>query len=397
MTDELLDDEERAMVARFKKPTLNDPLRVILDCGNSDVKFMIHMGFGGEHSFPHSVRQVPSSEYDAIIQRYTYRPGDFDGTSIFSVGGVGYVVGRQAAQNGSGQRLTGVNKYNRDHMGAMLKAALIQLYPGGHPNVELVVLHPVDVDSDGMLLLNKAVAGKHRMKLVGGNEVTYTVTSVIPIEEPVAGLTDFMLSCEGKPYQRPRFSVEPGMRILNVDVGGGLTNFVDSRISHSGKIEPNLTEVGGVVKVGIQNVQLSLAKILKSAKDGKAFKFPGLSTLQDIPLSMLNQAIMTNTITIKGQTYDCTIEVEMAMRVLVGPIEQVYKTVFDSGISDDLIVVSGGGGGGAFAFLNQHVFNHPNVYSSERRLERNHLSNIHGASKGLAAFLAGMKRRNNGR
>lgn len=357
-----------------------EPLWVVIDPGNTDVKGMIHGHFGEEVVFPHSVRRPTKTDYANLALKYQHRSAQLEGSAIFESKGQGYVVGHHAMQVGRGERLLGAEKYTPEQLGSLTKALLLQVYPQGHEDVHLVVLHPADVNVENMRALYKSVKGSHVLKVADGREVKYVVTEVIPIEEPVGGFQSFLFNTEGRTYKNPRIELKPGMQFLVCDVGGRLTSFVPVTITPRGNVDINIG-AAPVIERGIQDVMELLEDELKSA-------FPLLSKVQELPEHLMQTALMTDKVMIKNKEHECGTQVDNAMQVLASRIHAEYTGRYASGVGYNGIIVTGGGGGAAFNYLDENVFDHEFCFTAEDDLDRMRFSNIRGASKGLISFLA---------
>ncbi len=373
-----------SLPTNYRRVRPDEPLVIIGDFGNTDVKGMIHTHFGEEIYFPHVVRKPTHNDYNILAQGYKHRAAQFEGTAIFEYDGQGYVIGAHAAQVGYGETLIGASKYSRDHLGALFSALMVQLYPESHNNVTLVVLHPTDVSVENLKELWKSLKGKHTVNLPDGRVLTYNVTQIFPIEEPVAGLQTFLFNTEGRVYTHPRIHFKPNMNLLILDIGGGISSFVPGYITQSGKIEVNLS--GGLsMPVGIREVVHVFERELRSA-------FSDLQRVQKIPLPMLHHALMNDEFEIKGEMFECGQQVTNAMQSLAYPIYQEFANRFGYGVPYGAIVISGGGGGVSFNYLASEVLNHPNLFPAEDQIFRMRFSNIRGASKGFISFLSAQRR-----
>lgn len=377
----LISRKEINVPSKKRKPTVDEILWIILDAGNSDVKWMIHGAFGEARVMPQMVRKVSEADYNNLKQSYKYKVAHFEGTAIFSVDGQGYVVGQHATEVGAGIRHTGTNKYRRDHMGAILEAALIQVYPESHPNVGVVILHPTGINSDNMKALIDSIKGTHKITVADGRSMTYKVKTIIPLEESVAALQTFMLNQDGRPYQNIGMDVEPGDTFLSVDVGGFISGISRGRMTKGGAFEVDLASSVSI-QAGIQDVLRIFASELKAA-------FPDqLANVQTIPQEMMNRALQNGgQIIIKGKSYDCKRQIDNSMQAISGPIEREFTTRFQSGVSDNAIVISGGGGGIAGDYLKANVLKHDFVHAAEPKPENMRLGAIYGGSKGMYSFL----------
>ncbi len=370
-------------ITKHRQVSKSEPLWIIFDCGNTDVKAMIHTHFGEEILIPHSVRMLSGKDYESLEAAYKNKSADFNGTAIFKTKDQGYVVGRHAQQIGNGITLTGASKYTRQQMGALLKAALINLYPDSHPDVRLTVLHPPRITNDNLKSLYEAVAGKHIVTLPDGRKFTWNVTEVIDLEEPVAALQHFMLTQTGRAYKESDMSFTPGSEFLVLDVGGGISVFVPCVITDDCKIEVNLFGAPPIPK-GIQDVIPVLTYELKS----DPVLAPLIGNLTTIPDSMIHNALMTGEITIRGVAYNCEAHIDNAMQTLAQPIQMAYKNQYNEGASASGVLVSGGGGGASFNYLSVKVLVHPFTYPIDPDPKRMRYGALNGASKGQIGYMA---------
>jgi len=367
--------------SKYAQVSDKEPLWFLFDGGNTDIKAMIHRRFGEEIVFPHMVRQMTSSEYANVAAAYSNRPSDHRGTAIFKYDGQGgYVVGKHATQVGSGQRIVGPGKYERNHYGAMLVAALLQLYPQSHPDVHVVALHPPRLDEANRRRMWKSLKGVHKIKTADGRNIEYNVTEIVPLEEPVAALQTFLFNTKGETYANTGKQLQPGDEVLVLDIGGGLSAFVPCAIDDYGNIDINLSDAPPIHK-GIQNVIDIFEEELKAG-------FKELATTTRIPIRLMHDALVSGKIVIKGEEKDCKPQVANAMQAIVAPIADAYHNRYADGLPYSLIVVGGGGAASSFEFLKERVLEHPYVSPTEIDMTKIRFSAVRGASKGLIPFLA---------
>lgn len=364
-----------------RKVGRNEPLWAFLDPGNTDVKSMLHKCWGDELVFPHAVRKPTEADYEMTARSFKHRTAEFRGTAIFKMNEQGFIVGKHAEQVGNGERRLGVEKYTRDHLGALLAASLVQLYPDGHNDVRLVITHPARLTDANMRALYKSVKGVFHLHIADGRKITYNVTEVYPLEEPVAAFQTFALTTLGQTYARERFKLRPGMEFLIVDIGGWISHLVPGVVNDRGGLEINV-DAAEPIQAGIQNVVKIFQTELKTAFDDK------LGLIQEIPLRMMHNALMTDKIVIKGKEYDCAAQVKNAMQAIASPVSIPYNSRFARGVNYDGIIVSGGGGAVSFNYLDDKLFDHEFVFPAEDDLERMRFGTVRGASKGLIPFLA---------
>lgn len=363
-------------------PTKQDDLWVVMDGGNTDVKIMVHAAFGHEVAFPQYVRTVGAVDWKNLKAAYKNRRATFEGSAIFESNGIGYVVGQHASQIGDGVNRLGVDKYTREHMGSLLCAGLMMLYPGGHDSVNVVVTHPAKLSNDNLQALGRSIYGKHNLKMPNGDSVRYNVKQVIPIEESVAAFQTFVLTIQGRAYDNPRFMLKPNMQFLVIDIGGWISSIVPGIVTPRGRLEINRS-AAMPIQVGIQNVTAALEPILKD-------KFPRLDKLQEVPETLVYEAIQTGKITISGHApEDCSREVADAMQSLITEIGRPYGTRYGGGVQYAAIIVSGGGGGAAYSHLRDRLLEHEFAFTAEKLNNKMRFGAIRGASKGLITAMNG--------
>lgn len=365
----------------YRKVGRDEPLRVFIDPGNTDVKAMLHKCWGEELVMPHAVRKPTANDYAITAQSFKHRSAEFRGTAIFQMDDQGFIVGKHAEQVGNGERLLGAEKYKREHLGALLAASLLQLYPEGHPDVRLVITHPARITTANMKAMWKSVKGAFHLLVADGRRVAYNVTEVIALEEPVAAFQTFALTTLGQTYKRERFPLRPGMEFLIVDIGGWISHLVPGVVNDLGGLEINV-DAAEPIQAGIQSVVKVFQNELKTTF-GDVF---GL--IQEIPLSTMHNALMHDQVKVKGKLYDCEDQVRNAMQAIASPLSTPYNSRFARGVNFDGIVVSGGGGAVAFDYLCSHLFDHEFAFTAEDDLERMRFGTVRGASKGLIPFLA---------
>lgn len=369
-----------AHLTKYRKVGKDEPLWVFLDPGNTDVKAMLHKCWGEELVYPHSVRKATAADYRITAQSFKHRNAEFRGTAIFEMDDQGFIVGKHAEQVGKGERLLGADKYQRDHLGALLAASLLQLYPEGHPDVHLVITHPARMTPANLKAMWKSVRGMFHLCVADGRKISYNVTEVIRLEEPVAAFQTFALTTLGQTYKRERFALRPGMEFLIVDIGGWISHLVPGVVNDFGGLEINV-DAAEPVQAGIQNVVEVFEIELKN-------KFVELEKIQKLPLRMLHDALMTRKVTIKNMGYDCKSQVENAMQSIASPLNTPYNSRFARGVNFNGIVVSGGGGALSFDYLSQNLLDHDFAFTAEDDMQRMRFGTIRGASKGAISFLA---------
>lgn len=376
---------EKAPATKYRQVSKDEPLHVMYDPGNTDVKAMIHGRFGEEIVFPQRVYRVPETEYATLKRSYRGKRAQFEGSAIFGMDGQGFSIGLHAERAGDGEQRRGTDKYDAVHMGALMAATLLQLYPDGHEDVRITITHPADVNEENMRKLHKAIKRTFNIEIADGRKVRYIVTKIYAIEEPVAGFQTFMLNTRGDRYARPRMEFRPGTQYLVWDFGGWLVSACSVLISRSGIPEVNMTNIP-VFQRGIQNVMDQLQTELK-ADEKLTIAVPELLDVQEIPAHMLTEALMSDYITIKGKVYNCEIPVEKAMRPIASFVDTQYKQRFESGLGYSGIIVTGGGGGILYEYVQSKIFKHDFCFTAEEDIDKMRFSQVRGTSKGFIHFL----------
>lgn len=371
----------------YRVITPNDPLDIIVDLANTDDKAMIHGNFGEEIWFSHAVRVVNSDEYANIKAKNSHHPTEADGTARFEVirknpdkteSSQGYVVGFEAASASDKKQFIGPAKYIRGHFDVLFLAVMLHLYPQSHRNIHVVVLHPTDATAENINDILNIIGGLHKIRLTNGEIITYGVREVVTLDEPVAAINTYILNQSGLPYEEMATKIKPGTKFLNVDIGGGLTQFCECRVTKDNKIVPDTTNPP-VIKAGIQNIVPAFQNILKSSK---RTEFQVFKNMQQIPIEMLHNALMNLQINIRGEDFDCSNEVGAAMSVIADPVRREYENRFALGVEYAHILLSGGGGGICEKHFKTAVFDHSSVNTAEGDPEKMRFDKIRGASKG---------------
>jgi hypothetical protein len=375
-------------------PDPDSEIWVMADIGNEDVKGMLFPNFGQEVHFPHSIAMRDDSQWAVDCQQWKNRQYDQVSSVAFRCVEGNFLVGSQADQMG-GYSLYGAEKYSRDHIGVLLKALLYRLYPEGHDNIKLVIMHPSRLNPTMQNAMIKAVIGKHVIELPDGKRKTYIVSEVFPLEEAVASFQTFLLSTSGERYKDHQFGgdrakFEPGEEFINIDIGGYISYIGEGKVNENGGIEMNNYNAKP-----IQAGALSVYDVLQDSLKGKEDKFPGLSRLTTIPESMLREALLTNKITIKRKEYDCSEEVASAMNPLINAMKQEFTGRFKGGANAAVITVAGGGGGLSYKHLlkadgkKNYLIDHPYCYMVEENFKYMRYGGVRGAAKGTFLVIKG--------
>lgn len=384
-------------------PDHRQELWIMADIGNKDVKGMLFPHFGKEIYFPHSVALRDQSQWEVDCLQWQNRQYDQVSSTAFRCKEGAFLVGLQAEQSG-GYTLYGAEKYTRDHMGVLLKSLFYRLYPDGHNNIKLVIMHPARLNPTSRDALIKSVIGKHVIELPDQTRVTFIVTEVFPLEEAVAAFQTFLLSTNGERYKGSdenafggdRANFIPGEEFINIDIGGYVSYIGTGVVNEQGGVEINSYNAQPIT-TGI----LSVYDVLQESLKGKEKKFPGVSIFVNIPESLLREAVLTNCITLKRKSYDCAEEVGSAMNGLINAMKPEFTGRFRSGVTAAVITVSGGGGGMSYGHLlrsedkKNFLIDHEFVFMVEPELRNMRYGGVRGAGKGT--FLVIRERIRNGK
>ncbi len=384
-----------------KETILDDPLYVILDAGNEFVKAMKHLAWNKEIIFPHRVWKVSDEDYSKLKRTYARARNKFEESSIFKSNirtpngkvldtktnkekttyletTTNYVIGKHAVNNGEGVKLLGAEKYKRDHIGAILEAVLIQINPYSHNNVKVIVLHPDNITDKNFEDLYNSLQGKHQIQLIDDTEITYKVTEIFPMVEPVAALETFLLTQKGEYYSGNGLKMNPGDQVLVVDIGGGLTAFVPTIISKSGMLE---------IGTNTKTIQAGVQDIIQTFEEGLKNRYEDLSSINSLDSFMITKALHTGFINIRNQDYPCEDEIIKGIKKLAVPIENEYINRYKKGVSFAGIILTGGGGALGFDYLKSNVFHHAYVFPAELSMDKMQVGAIRGASKSFINYL----------
>jgi len=357
----------------YRRISPDEALHFDFDGGNKLVKYMLHGCFGEEGLFPHSVLQISEDEWRSLVMQQQNQPAQFEGSALFKLNGVAYLVGRHAEQYGRGVQIGGAAKYFKGHYDALLAAALLQRYPASHSNVRVIALHPAKIEDIDLVAQREALGGKYGIELPNGTRIQYLVRGVTPVAEGIGGFMTLMLTQEGRAPQTPRLRVRVGDQIIIVDIGGKISNIIPGVVVERGGISLNTT-ASESIEFGIEDVAVMVAT-------GLRHHFKPLQKLKGVPSNIVNQALMTRTIDLSGdRALDCADIVNKAFAVLTAPFSEVWMNKFYGGIGAAAISISGGGGHVALDYLRP-VINHRCILEVETDPDKMVFANIRGADK----------------
>lgn len=382
----------------YRHVPADEPVWIMLDAGNKDVKAMIHANWGEEIWFQNYLVRFEADEYRALKAAYANRPADYEQSAIFSLDGQGMAVGEIAMHQHNNQQRKGAYKYERDYIGAMFVGAMLHLAPEGHKKINLVVTHPArlpmsEIDALRMSFsggynpeTGKARPGRFEVETVDGRNVTYTVRNVVLIEEPIAAFQTYALNVNGTRHQKREWQLEPGQRFAICDVGGYISHIALGRVARSGQIE--------LTSANLRPIEYGIHHVIESFNLAARNAIPELSKLQSLPLERVTEALKTDGYRLRRNDIR-NVEgiVNQAFYPLLAALRDQYEQPpFSNGVGLDGVVLTAGGNALAAEYLTNHLFGDEFAVPAEDDVEKMRYCAIRGASKGLIAFLAKMQR-----
>lgn len=371
----------------YKLPTGKQILYIVIDFGNGDVKVSIVGHFGDERVFPHFVHHEIGSGFDLKEQQYRNNP-IVEGGGVFRLPEYegGFLVGHHADSR-SGSRRLGAKKYIPEHIKPLLVAALLQVYPETHNEVHLIVTHPQSATTVQLKGLHDILKGIHNVILPNKKKLHWNIRKIEFLSEGRAAFNTMVLTQTGKRYAKmPLATLRPGTNILMFDGGSFLSALNVGRITSEGRVEL-IADRCRPVHTGTNIIFETLDDELRNSK-----ALPEFSSFDRIPLDMLNEALMHNTISLNGNrmTGDQQTAIQRAVKVSVNaflnPIGALYSSFYNEGYEFQTMAVSGGGGAGTYEHLCG-LFNHPSIGMVEPDIEMMRFGAIRGAAKAKIAAL----------
>lgn len=378
----------------YRRIQHDEPLWIMMDAGNKDVKAMIHANFGEEIWFPNYLMRFEPDEYKSLQAAYHNRPADYEQSAIFSFDGQGMAVGEIAMTQHNSQQRKGSYKYERGYIGAMFVGAMLHLAPEGHRKINLVVTHPArlpntEIDalklsfSDGINPdTGKMKPGKFEIETVDGRKVTYVVRNVVLIEEPIAAFQTYVLNVNGTRHQRREWQLEAGNRFAICDVGGYISHLALGRVARDGRIE--------LTSANLRPIEYGIHHVIESFNIAARNNIPELSKLQSLPLERVTEALRTDGYRLRrNDVRNVEKIVNQAFYPLLAALRDQYEQApFSNGLGLDGVVLTAGGNALAAEYLTRELFGHEFAVPAEDEIERMRYCAIRGASKGLVSFLA---------
>jgi hypothetical protein len=366
---------------KYRHIPQNEPLWVLCDFGNKDVKAMIHANFGEEIWFPNYLCYLSADEYAAQEATYRNRPAEYEQSALFSRDGRGVIVGDLAINLSNSEQRKGSHKYG-EYMRDMFVATMLHLYPEGHKKVNLVVTHPAKLPNTELEALRDSFKGEINIETVDGREVSYLVKKVVMIEEPIAAFQTYALNTSGTDHQRREMKLQPGMQFAICDVGGYISHLALGRINSRGGVE--------IAAVNLEPIEYGIHHVIKNFEAIARNKIPELSKQPSLPIERVTEALKTDTYRIRrSDTRNVENVVNDAFKPLFTSLRETWENPpFREGLGLDGVILTAGGNALAQEYLTRNLFGDDFAVPAEDDVERMRFCAIRGASKGLIAFLA---------
>lgn len=301
---------------------MGNPLRLIIDAGNSHVKAICD---NQQVIFPHAFAAVMPHDYDDGLSRY----GRANGFDFVRINGQSYIVGA-TAEHYQQQRLTGAPKYAREYYGVLFASTVARIFSAAPDLLKhglKVVASHASRDYEFHNMLRDAIRGSWSFEC-GGKRYKFGVPDVETYEECFGSYARCAFTKDKKGWQTPLLGKVVGI----LDIGGGTvgTMMVDA----GGSVQYGASASGSQ---GFNNVVERLRTLLK--KD-----FPQVfAKATDIPIERLRAALVTGKFSGGGRTIDVKQQVQLALNPLLNDINQLYSAHLGGGIGLDMLLLTGGG------------------------------------------------------
>lgn len=360
---------------------------VVCDVGNSIVKIMLvwvqTFKVGGDTktyvcwsyvTYPHAIRRLGKRGFEDIQLRAKrgVNAATLD-KSIFMYKDDAVMIGENAEATAEPRR-TGGPKFQKDYYPYLFLHGLLRLLPDGHENIHAVMLFPPG-DHRFVEDLMNTTGGVHTVTQTNGKRVTYKIKHVDAVDEPVGGLTDYLLYDNGLTYRTDNIDSNLG---LCVDFGGKISNLVPFR--KDGFVDYNRARS---VDLGVQDVMNNVSDILLNDKEfEKYFKAKRGDRLPHD--GAMRRALTSKIYSRMGFDIPVTEVIQEAMKPIIREAKEVYDQDFEGGDGFFYVIVSGGGGGLMYYEIVSQVltnFNAQKVYMSRPDVDMMYVSNLIGATK----------------
>lgn len=326
-----------------------------LDNGNGGLK-AVGLDTSKDDFIPHAVVYLSDMEFENYRQRARFSPIEFERGALFRWGrkpptkaadgansktSGGTVLNVLMGEPAGDSRVTGIEKFTgEDYFETIMLGMFLRRYPMGNKNIHLAIAFPYIAGAVyRQQLIDRIVGVTYIVETVTGEYVEFRIKSSTPADESIGGIFRWLQNVDGVTSR----TIEDGQRILVADIGAKISHFVPVRVERGGRLQIDYQTATGF-DVGIHDVFNLLIAELR-------MRFPRDFSMRVIPLEMLEEALLTETIHVSGIPVKVTPAVNAAVDSIIRRIEMIYVDKFGKGRGYNNIVVTGGGGG----VLYQHL------------------------------------------
>lgn len=328
---------------------------VILDLGHGLIK--VGTLTGKELTIPHALFELTDARYSDIVKRARGGQGD----DYARIAGIPYVTGASALSAGVIHKRERADRYAREYYGVLAAQTIARLIGGG--DVILFAAHPPG-DANYTDELANSILGKWHVEM-NGRETDVNVVECFTFDEPLGGLSNVMLTQQGKLYDRPRGYG----RQLVIDIGNTTTDI--AACNEAGEIDYMVTDT---VQAGIGDIVRDFAAEFKGQ-----YKDLTRST-RDLPEQRVREAIVSGRFEGGGKSIDCADIVQDVTYKLLNELNTIYHNRAIGGpLPWDSIILTGGGAGLLLNHLRP-ILQHDRVLLADNA-EDIHLANMRGGRK----------------
>lgn len=299
------------------------------------------------------IARINESQWEHYRQRALYSSERFSNTVLFGLKErktpgnterkTSYVaVGDFAENYATPITMTDDIKYDYNaYWGIVIASNLYRMFPNGHSNIVLAVAHPMKSVGQRELMM-KLTLGHHTIETIDGKTVKFTVTEVLPWDEPMGGAVAWASGSTGDDLVYNKYDLKPGDMVMCHDIGGGISSMNRLQVDY----DPNgrlifvpvyNQRLSPTIEYGLRDVQLALRDIL--LQDRKEFLGMG----PNLTINMVNEGIATGSISISGKPVPVHEERDAAESVLLSPTIAAYNGPMGGGRPFKAIITTGGG------------------------------------------------------
>ncbi len=381
------------------------PVYLVADIGNELFKILLISPEDGGRwkliTFPHALSMHTEREFATmsrpsgvqrnVVRRFRYRSkrpiyevDSSDGSYVRDHAGRFkilakeefenyYTVGEEADRAGTVDRRTGALKYERGYYAPLLIGALIELFPEGHNNINIMGMFPPK-DAEFIQMLEESLGGTHHVFPTGSkSEVKYVVRKIRTIDEPVGGLLHKIIGIDGETYEEHGLK---GNSVLIIDIGGQISTMC--RASREGDVDYS----------SAQSFDLGIRDVLKTFSSEMRARYPEFKT--NISQGKLRETLRTGRLEGGGRSKDVSEVRRIACTQIINQIRNIYENEMGGPIEYDHIVLTGGGGALLEEMLRD-ILNHDSIIRADPKVEDMFLANVRGAAKAYISILVDEK------